>query len=185
MGLLSKLFRRKSSSLPPAPSRLDDALPEPDPAAPPATHDDELSRLAIDPLKREEFLSRILTDGVWLLATIRGAVSRPESKNDLIEYVKDQAERLSQDEFGTPYTYSLKGSIVLPIFSSEQAAREFVTRLRLTTTTAFQMFSVTGTFWAQNDFGLIRVMFNPFSNCSAELTDPELRKLQSIASTVE
>jgi hypothetical protein len=179
MGLFSKLFARQS----PSPSREPaDSLPEPSEDAPLARHDDALSRLAGDPHSRQEFLSRVVTDGVWILATVTGAVTSATSRDEILNHIEDQARRLSQREVGDIYLYSLKGSKVLPVFSTAEAAQEFLKRLKFSSVTGFHLLCMNAEFWPHNDFGLTRVIFNPFSNCATEFSESEIGMIQAMAS---
>lgn len=160
--------------------------PQPVEKAPPAEISDPLSLLAKDADERDEFLHRIVVEGIWVLALAAGAEFEAKSPDELLGHIREQVHGLSQDQIGKPYTYSRKGSTVLPIFSTREAADEFIKRLRITkAVVAFQCLQVRPGFWLANSFGLTRVFFNPLSNAETELSEKELNRIQLIATEID
>jgi len=183
MGWFSSLFglgERKTAI-----SKVEPEGLQPSQSAPTSHHSDSLSLLATDPGHRNEFLRRLVREGVWILALAPDGEFDAESSDQLLGHIRQQAQVLSQNQFGKPYTYSRMGSIVLPIFSRREAANEFIKRLRLTKATAFQCLQVNPTFWSRTTFGVTRLFFNPFSNVQTELTDLELKQIRLIAEQVQ
>lgn len=159
--------------------------PQPVENAPPAELSDSLSLLAKHEDTRDELLRQIVVEGIWVLALAEGAEFEANSPDELLGRMREQVQGLSQDQIGKPYTYVRKGSTVLPIFSTREAADEFIKRLRITKAAiAFQCLEVTAGFWLANSFGLTRVFFNPLSNSETELGEKELKRIQLIATEI-
>ena len=159
--------------------------PQPVENAPPAEFSDPLSLLAKERDRREEFLSHIVGEGIWVLALAAGSEFDAKSPDELLGNIREQAQALSQNQIGKPYTYLRKGSTVLPVFSTRAAADEFIKRLHITKATAFQCLQVTADFWLANSFGLTRVFFNPLSNVETELSETDLKRVQLVAKQVD
>ncbi|HSU68778.1 MAG TPA: hypothetical protein VLJ39_17995, partial [Tepidisphaeraceae bacterium] len=159
MGWLSTFFGRSDRKAKEASDRS--VGPQPVETAPRGELSDPLSLLAEQRGERDQFLRRLVSDGVWILALAPGSEFDPKSPDELLGHIREQARGLSQNRIGRPYMYSRAGSSVLPVFSTREAAEEFIKRLRITKATAFQCLQVRPGFWLANTFGLTRVFFNP------------------------
>jgi hypothetical protein len=179
MGWLSRMLGSERSPI--TPQAGADQQPELNTSAPRSTPSDLLSALARDNSQREEFLKQVVTERIWILATAPGSDSDAKTPQELLKDIEMQAERLNQEQYGKPFTYALKGSKVLPVFSTDAVASEFVGKLKLRKATGFQVLSLPPDFWAVNDFGLTRVIFNPLSDCETEFEVRELRYMKSVA----
>lgn len=182
MGWLSNLHGRHARKKERSPVQAE--VPQPSEKAPLAQHSDSLSLLALDPEKRAELLTRVVSEGAWILAITPDSRREAETPDQFVDHVRRQVQESSQDHLGTPYTYLQKGSVVLPLFSTVEASQEFIKRLKVSKMIALQCLQMLAVFWIHTDFGLTRVMFNPFSNCQTEFSEAELRQMRVIATEI-
>jgi hypothetical protein len=134
-----------------------------------------------------EFIASLANSDIWVLAIgLRGTPHTPPSLSDptaidiLAAHRKELAE-LGDDDSVFPFNFDRSGTQVLPFFSSEDRARDFLARGALGDISVFQPYRLLAGFVTTPQNDVFELVLDPGSPAERTIGREERRLLRSLA----
>ena len=139
------------------------------------------------PAEARELIASLANSDIWILAIgLRGTPATPTSLNDptaidiLAAHCKELSE-LGDDDSVFPFNFDRGGTQVLPFFSSEDRAREFLARGSVGDISVFQPYRLLAGFVATPQNDVFELVLDPESPAERTIGKEERLLLRKLA----
>jgi hypothetical protein len=134
-----------------------------------------------------QFISSLANSDIWIIAIgLRGTPAIPSNLSDLTAIDTLAAHRKELAELGDedsvfPFNFDRNGTQVLPFFSSEDRAREFLTSWTLGDLSVFQPYQLLAGFVTTPENDLFELVLDPGSAAERTIGKEERLLLREVA----